>query len=303
MLKTAPDKLKDQFEFDTIGAYFSLLKPRVMSLAIFTAFSGQVLALSNNSIHPILFLVSLLSIAIGAGAAGCINMWYDKDIDAKMIRTRDRPIPTGIIKAEEALGLGITLSILAVVLLGLAANLLASFLLACSILFYIFIYTIWLKRKTYYNIVIGGAAGALPPLIGWVSITNSISPYPLILFFIIFIWTPPHFWALSLFSKNDYHKAGIPMLPNILGKNITKKSIIKYSYFLYLSSLLPYVFNFTGKLYLIAALVLSSIFLYLAYNIKTSEDLTSKKLFKFSILYLFLIFITLMLDNLAIMHF
>ena len=181
MIKTAPNRLKDQIELGSIGAYFSLLKPRVMSLAIFTALCGQILALKFNSTHPILFMVSLLSIAIGAGAAGCINMWYDRDIDAKMKRTKSRPIPAGIIKADEALGLGIILSILAIVLLGLASNLLASFLLASSILFYVFIYTIWLKRKTYYNIVIGGAAGALPPLIGWVSVTNQVSFFPLIL--------------------------------------------------------------------------------------------------------------------------
>ncbi len=297
MLKTAPDRLKNQIEFGSIGAYFSLLKPRVMSLAIFTALCGQVLALKFNSIHPILFLVSLLSIAMGAGAAGCINMWYDKDIDAKMKRTKSRPIPLGIIKADEALGLGIILSILSVVLLGLASNLLASFLLASSILFYIFIYTIWLKRKTYYNIVIGGAAGALPPLIGWVSVTDHISSFPVILFLIIFIWTPPHFWALSLFSENDYDKAGLPMLPNVLGKSVTKRSILKYSYLLYLTSFLPYLLDFSGELYLLIMLVLNTNFLYLAYSVNINDDKTSKKLFKFSIIYLFLIFITLIADN------
>ena len=297
MIKSAPNRLKDQIEFGSIGAYFSLLKPRVMSLAIFTALCGQILALKLDSAHPILFMVSLLSIAIGAGAAGCINMWYDRDIDAKMKRTKSRPIPAGIIKADEALGLGITLSILSIVLLGLASNLLASFLLASSILFYVFIYTIWLKRKTYYNIVIGGAAGALPPLIGWVSITNQINFFPIILFFIIFIWTPPHFWALSLFSENDYEKAKVPMLPNVLGKNATKRSIIKYSYFLYITSFLPYLLNFSGELYLLVALVLNTNFLYLAHCVNIDDDKTSKKLFKFSIIYLFLIFISLIADN------
>ncbi|MDC3024450.1 heme o synthase, partial [Alphaproteobacteria bacterium] len=244
MSNIAPNRLKHEAEFGSLGAYFSLLKPRVMSLAIFTAFCGQVLALQFNNIHPALFLISLLSIAIGAGAAGCINMWYDRDIDAKMVRTKDRPIPLGLIKPDEALGLGIVLSILSVVLLGLASNLFASLLLASSILFYIFIYTIWLKRKSYHNIVIGGAAGALPPLIGWVSISGSINFFPIILFLLIFIWTPPHFWALSLFSKNDYEKVGLPMLPNVLGKKITIKSIIKYSYLLYLISLLPFFFNY-----------------------------------------------------------
>ena len=182
MSNIAPNRLKHEAELGSLGAYFSLLKPRVMSLAIFTALCGQILALNNNPVHPVLFLISLLSIAIGAGAAGCINMWYDRDIDAKMQRTKDRPIPSGIIKPDEALGLGILLSIMSVLLLGLASNLLASFLLASSILFYIFIYTIWLKRRTYYNIVIGGAAGALPPLIGWVSVSGDLMPFQLYCF-------------------------------------------------------------------------------------------------------------------------
>ncbi len=302
MSNIAPNRLKDQPDLGSIGAYFLLLKPRVMSLAIFTALCGQVLALHSNTVHPILFLISLLSIAIGAGAAGCINMWYDRDIDKKMERTKDRPIPAGIIKPEEALGLGIILSILSVVLLGLASNLLASFLLASSILFYVFIYTIWLKRKTYYNIVIGGAAGALPPLIGWVSVSGGINSFPIILFLLIFIWTPPHFWALSLFSKNDYEKVGLPMLPNVLGKDNTIKSIIKYSYLLYLISLLPVFFNFSGNLYLVVAVILNTLFLYRAYCIKPEDNNSSKKLFKFSILYLFLIFIVLVVDNFLIFY-
>jgi len=297
MSNTAPNRLKQQAELGTIGAYFTLLKPRVMSLAIFTALCGQILALHDNPVHPILFLVSLLSIAIGAGAAGCINMWYDKDIDAKMQRTKDRPIPLGIIKSDEALGLGILLSIISVLLLGLASNLLASFLLASSILFYVFIYTIWLKRRTYYNIVIGGAAGALPPLIGWVSVSGGINSFPVILFFLIFIWTPPHFWALSLFSENDYGKVGLPMLPNVLGKKTTIKSIIKYSYLLYLISLLPFFLDYSGVLYLVIAVILNTLFLYMAYCIKPNDIKSSKKLFKYSIFYLFMIFIALIVDN------
>tara|TARA_A100000164_G_C21733481_1_gene688739 strand:- start:75 stop:899 length:825 start_codon:yes stop_codon:yes gene_type:complete len=268
-----------------------------MSLAIFSAFSGQVLALSMNKIHPALFIFSLLSIAMGAGAAGCINMWYDKDIDAKMLRTKDRPIPSGKIKPDEALALGVVLSILSIVLLGLASNLLASLLLASSILFYIFIYTIWLKRKTYYNIVIGGAAGALPPVIGWASVANNIEGLPLILFFLIFIWTPPHFWALSLFSKIDYENAGLPMLPNVKGKKETIKSIIRYSYLLYIVGLLPYFLGYSGVLYLIFSILLSSVFLYLSFCLKKNNDKFSKKLFKYSIIYLFMIFIILMADN------
>ena len=298
MFKTVPNRVDEKIDFVPTTAYIALLKPRVMSLAIFTAFCGQTLALNLNTIQPFLFLVSLLSIAIGAGAAGCINMWYDKDIDAVMNRTKSRPIPMGIIKPDEALGLGITLSILSVVLLGLASNLLSSLLLASSILFYIFVYTIWLKRKTYQNIVIGGAAGALPPLIGWVSVANEISFFPIMLFLIIFIWTPPHFWALSLYSDNDYEKAGIPMLPNILGKKVTKKSIVKYSYFLYFFCILPYLAGFSGKFYLLAALILNTYFLYLAHTININDENTSRKLFKFSIIYLFLIFISFIMDNL-----
>ncbi len=302
MSNIAPNRLKHQVELGSIGAYFSLLKPRVMSLAIFTALCGQILALQSNHIHPVLFLFSLLSIAIGAGAAGCINMWYDRDIDRKMERTKGRPIPAGEIKPEEALGLGIILSIISVVLLGLASNLLASFLLASSILFYVFVYTIWLKRRTYYNIVIGGAAGALPPLIGWASVSGEINYFPIILFLLIFIWTPPHFWALSLFSKNDYEKVGLPMLPNVLGKNITIKSIIKYSYLLYLTALLPFFLNYSGNFYLVVTVVLNTLFLYMAYCIKPESNSSSKKLFKFSILYLFLIFIGLMVDNFLIFY-
>ena len=302
MSNIAPNRLKHQADLGTIGAYFSLLKPRVMSLAIFTALCGQILALQSKHIHPALFLFSLLSIAIGAGSAGCINMWYDRDIDRKMERTKGRPIPAGEIKPEEALGLGIILGIISVVLLGLASNLLASFLLASSILFYVFVYTIWLKRRTYYNIVIGGAAGALPPLIGWASVSGEINYFPIILFLLIFIWTPPHFWALSLFSKNDYEKVGLPMLPNVLGKNITIKSIIKYSYLLYLIALLPFFLNYSGNFYLIVTVVLNTLFLYLAYCIKPENNNSSKKLFKFSILYLFLIFIALMVDNFLIFY-
>ena len=202
MANIAPNRFKDKADLGTIGAYFSLLKPRVMSLAIFTALCGQILALhSSSTTHPILFLIALLSIAIGAGAAGCINMWYDRDIDRKMERTKNRPIPAGEIKPEEALGLGIILSIISIVLLGLASNLLASFLLASSILFYVFVYTIWLKRRTYYNIVIGGAAGALPPLIGWVSVTGGFNFFPCNIIFVNFYLDSSTFLGTFTFFK------------------------------------------------------------------------------------------------------
>ena len=281
----------------TVLDYFILLKPRVMSLAIFTALVGQLLAAGQNNVHPVLFLISLFSIALGAGAAGCINMWYDRDIDSKMERTSQRPIPKGLIVPEEALSLGVILSIISIILLVLASNYLSGILLAASILFYVFVYTIWLKRKTYYNIVIGGAAGALPPVIGWTSITNELSTLPIILFLLIFIWTPPHFWALSLYTNDDYKKVNIPMLPVVLGKEKTIKSIIRYSFYLYFISLLPYVFNFSGILYLFAAISLSTLFLFFSLKLDKNDLNKAKKLFKFSILYLFSIFFILVIDS------
>ena len=233
---------KADSEFGSAYNYFMLLKPRVMSLAVFTALVGQILASQQNFNNPMLTIISLFSIALGAGAAGCINMWYERDVDALMQRTKNRPIPKGLVKPSEALSLGIILSILSTLLLILSSNLYAGFLLAFSILFYVFVYTIWLKRKTYQNIVIGGAAGALPPLIGWVSVSGSFNFFPIILF----LWTPPHFWALSLYVNKDYKKANIPMLPVIHGKKQTIRSIIKYSFGLYLISLLPYFFKFSG---------------------------------------------------------
>ena len=243
-------------EFGSAYNYFKLLKPRVMSLAIFTALVGQILASQETNNNPLLTFISLFSIALGAGAAGCINMWYERDIDSLMQRTKNRPIPKGLIKPAEALSLGIVLSILSTMLLILSSNIYAGLLLLSSILFYIFVYTIWLKRKTYQNIVIGGAAGALPPLIGWVSVSESFNFFPIILFLIIFIWTPPHFWALSLYMNSDYRRVKIPMLPVIYGKKQTIRSIIKYSFALYLISLAPYFFSFSGLLYLFSAVIL-----------------------------------------------
>ena len=288
---------KAEPEIGSAYNYFILLKPRVMSLAVFTALVGQLLALQSNINHPMLTLFSLFSIALGAGGAGCINMWYDRDIDAIMNRTKSRPIPQGLIKPAEALSLGIILSILSTVLLTLSANIISGILLSSSILFYVFIYTMWLKRKTYQNIVIGGAAGALPPLIGWASISDSISFYPIILFLIIFIWTPPHFWALSLYTNQDYKKAKIPMLPVLLGKKQTIKSILKYSFFLYLVSLLPYFFKYSGIIYFITALLLGSYFIYLALMLKEDSIKSAKNLFRYSILYLFILYLVLVIDS------
>ena len=289
---------KAKTELNTGYDYFLLLKPRVMSLAIFTALVGQILAYQSQKQHIVLFIISLFSIALGAGAAGCINMWYEKDIDSLMQRTKNRPLPRGIIKSDDALCMGIVLSIMSVVLLSLSANYLAGFLLASSILFYVFVYTVWLKRKTVYNIVIGGAAGALPPLIGWVSVSNEISLFPILLFSIIFIWTPPHFWALSLYTNEDYKKANIPMLPVVLGKDKTIISIIKYSYFLFFVSLTPYIFNLSGKIYLFSATLLSIIFIYLSHSLKRYDVKKAKNLFKFSIFYLFILYLTTIVDSL-----
>ena len=284
-------------EFESAYNYFILLKPRVMSLAIFTALVGQILASQVTYNKPLLTFISLFSIALGAGAAGSINMWYERDIDSLMQRTKNRPIPKGLIKPAEALSLGIVLSILSTMLLILSSNIYAGLLLLLSILFYIFVYTIWLKRKTYQNIVIGGAAGALPPLIGWVSVSESFNFFPIILFLIIFIWTPPHFWALSLYMNDDYKRAKIPMLPVTCGRKQTIRSIIKYSFALYLISLTPYFLSFSGLLYLFSAIVLGGIFIYFAFNLNEKNDKSAKNLFKYSILYLFLLYLILVIDS------
>jgi len=290
------NKLADS-EFGSAYNYFKLLKPRVMSLAIFTALVGQILASQVTYNKPLLTFISLFSIALGAGAAGCINMWYERDIDSLMQRTKNRPIPKGLIKPAEALSLGIVLSILSTMLLILSSNIYAGLLLLSSILFYILVYTIWLKRKTYQNIVIGGAAGALPPLIGWVSVSESFNFFPIILFLIIFIWTPPHFWALSLYMNSDYKRVKIPMLPVIYGKKQTIRSIIKYSFALYLISLTPYFLNFSGLIYLFSAIVLGGIFIYFALNLNDKSDNSAKNLFKYSIVYLFLLYLILVIDS------
>ena len=286
----------------SVQDFISLLKPRVMALAIFTSICGLILA--QKDIHPFFFLLSILCISLGAGASGAINMWYDRDIDALMDRTKGRPIPKGKVNGFDALGFGIILSLVAVVLLGLAVNYFAAFLLACSISFYIFIYTIWLKRKTPQNIVIGGAAGAFPPMIGWACATGSLTLYPVILFTIIFVWTPPHFWALSLYKDIEYSKAKVPMLPVVSGKQYTTKQILIYSILLFFITLLPYYFEFSGQIYLASAIILNVYFLYLAYGLfKCSENnyiIFASKLFKYSILYLYLIFLTLVLDSILI---
>jgi protoheme IX farnesyltransferase len=276
--------------------YYELLKPRVMSLVVFTAMVGMSLA--PGQLHPFLMFVSILCVAVGAGAAGAINMWYDRDIDILMSRTKKRPIPMGRIKAADALGFGIVLACGSVLMMAFAANYLAAFLLAFSIFFYVVIYTIWLKRRTPQNIVIGGAAGAFPPMIGWIAVTGSVSYEALVLFLIIFLWTPPHFWALALYRSEDYTKAGVPMMPVVAGLKHTKMQILTYSILLVTMSIVPYFIGMASLLYLGIAVLLGGQFIWLALGVKRSENiLKAKNLFGFSILYLFLIFSAFAIDH------
>lgn len=291
------EKLKMNVDQSTAGVadYFELLKPRVMSLAIFTAIIG--LLVTPNHVHPLLAVFSIIAIGAGAGAAGAINMWYDRDIDSIMDRTKSRPIPSGRVKSEEALTLGIVLSIFSIILLFVASNYIAAAFLFISIMFYTFIYTIWLKRYTPQNIVIGGAAGALPPVIGWYAVSQDFSLFPLILFMIIFLWTPPHFWALSLYRSDDYQKAGIPMLPVVKGKKITRLNIILYSVSLLIISPSLWYLGFLGNIYGIISSLLTIVFIYFSWNVYREKVGSEPALFKYSILYLFLLFMVMPIDK------
>ena len=291
------EKLKMNVDQSTAGVsdYFELLKPRVMSLAIFTAIIG--LLVTPNHVHPLLAVFSIIAIGAGAGAAGAINMWYDRDIDSIMDRTKSRPIPSGRVKSEEALTLGIVLSIFSIILLFVASNYIAAGFLFISIMFYTFIYTIWLKRYTPQNIVIGGAAGALPPVIGWYAVSQDFSLFPVILFMIIFLWTPPHFWALSLYRSDDYQKAGIPMLPVVKGKKITRLNIILYSLSLLIISPSLWYLGFLGNIYGIISSLLTIVFIYFSWNVYRKKVGSEPALFKYSILYLFLLFMVMPIDK------
>jgi heme o synthase len=286
----------------TAGDYFKLLKPRVMSLVIFTAFVGLLAA--PGHIHPILGFVALLAITVGAGASGALNMWYDADIDAVMRRTASRPVPSGAILPGEALGFGLTLGVASVLALGLMVNWFAGALLAFTIFFYAVIYTMWLKRWTPQNIVIGGAAGAFPPVIGWAAVTGSIDLGALSLFLIIFLWTPPHFWALALFREVDYAKAGVPMLPNVAGPDATRTQILLYTLATVPAIYLPIYFGLGGWVYGAGASIATAKFLHCAWNvyrIRTGPeaDKACKKLFGYSILWLFVIFALFPIDQLT----
>jgi len=280
--------------------YIALLKPRVMSLVIFTALTGMVAA--PGAIHPALGLIALLAIAVGAGASGALNMWWDADIDAVMHRTRNRPIPQGRVTADEALAFGLVLSVLSVLTLGITVSWFAAGLLALTIAFYIVIYTMWLKRSTPQNIVIGGAAGAFPPMIGWASVTGGVSLDSFILFLIIFIWTPPHFWALALYRASDYQSAGVPMLPVVAGAHETRRQILIYSALLVPLACTPLLTGLGGLAYGLVSVILGGLFMALAIQVwrKTegpAADKAAKRLFGFSILYLFLLFAVLLVEH------
>ncbi|WP_349359648.1 heme o synthase [Stappia sp.] len=283
-----------------VADYIALLKPRVMSLVIFTALVGLLIA--PGGIHPILGAVAILCIAVGAGASGALNMWYDADIDEVMSRTRNRPIPSGRVTREEALGFGLVLSAFSVLILGVAVNWLAAGLLAFTIFFYAVIYTMWLKRSTPQNIVIGGAAGAFPPMIGWAAVTGSVSLESVVLFLITFMWTPPHFWALSLFKRGDYESARIPMLPVVAGEDATRAQILIYSVLLAPVGVLPGLLGFASIYYAVAAAVLGAVFVWYAVQVyRLREGDAARKaavaLFKFSLLYLFAVFALLLVDT------
>jgi protoheme IX farnesyltransferase len=277
--------------------FVTLLKPRVMSLVIFTALVGLVRAPAD--IHPVLAAVALFAIAIGAGASGALNMWWDADIDAIMTRTRKRPIPAGRVEPGEALAFGAFLSVAAVIVLGLTTNLLAAGLLAFTIFFYVVVYTMWLKRWTVQNIVIGGAAGAFPPMIGWAAVTGHISLESVFLFLIIFFWTPPHFWALALLKSDDYARAGVPMLPVVSGPDETRRQILIYSLVLVPLSVAPWLLGMTGLSYGLASIALGAIFLAMAFRVwREREGDVAKRaagqMFAFSIVYLFALFAVLL---------
>ena len=289
-----------QFSATSDGArvsdFLQLLKPRVMSLVVFSGFAGMMAA--PGHLHPLLAAVAVLCIAVGAGAAGALNMWYDRDIDAIMSRTSGRPIPAGRIEPAEAAGFGVVLAIGSVGLMALAVNLLAASLLALTILFYFFVYTVWLKRRTSQNIVIGGAAGAFPPMIGWAAVTGHLDLAPIVLFLLIFMWTPPHFWALALFRAGDYAKAGVPMLPVVAGARATKRQMLIYTCLLFPLALAPWTMGIAGHVYGLAAAVLGAFFILAAIRVWFDEtDRSAKRMFAFSILYLFLLFALIIVDR------
>ena len=284
--------------------YYALLKPRVMSLVVFS--SACALWAAPGHLNGFLAFVAVLCVAVGAGAAGALNQWYEVDIDALMKRTADRPLPAGRITSGEALAFGIALAVGSVAVMGLAVGWLAASILALSILFYVGIYTVWLKRRTPHNIVIGGAAGAFPPLIGWAAVTGDVTALPWLMFAIIFLWTPPHFWSLALFMEADYSKAGVPMLPVTNGAAATRKQILLYSLVLVVVSLVPWALGLAGWIYGAATTVLGGLFIAHAVAVYRNTAtvvagmVPEKRLFKFSLLYLFILFSAIVVDHVVL---
>jgi protoheme IX farnesyltransferase len=288
--------------------WIALLKPRVMTLVVFTGLIGLLVA--PGHLNVVLAFTAILCITVAAGACGAINMWYDRDIDAIMRRTRNRPIPAGRIQPGPALGFGITLAAGSVLVMGLAVNIPAAAILALSICFYVFVYTMWLKRRTPQNIVIGGAAGAFPAVIGWAAVTGSVDVIPLVLFGIVFIWTPPHFWSLALWANDDYRRAGVPMLPVVAGAKETRRQILLYTLVLVPLTLAPVFMGFSGWVYGVTAGVLDAVFLLRVYGVMTDRqdatgvsltgDAPAKRAFRYSVLYLFVLFGALAIDRLVL---
>ncbi len=292
-------------EIAELRDWFVLLKPRVVSLVVFTGAIGVMMA--PGDIHPVIAFTAVLCIAMAAGAAGAINMWYDRDIDAVMRRTAKRPIPDGRIEAGAALAYGVFLGFASVVMMFLATNWVAAFWLAVSILFYVVVYTMWLKRRTPQNIVIGGAAGAFPPIIGWAAVTGDVGVLPLLMFAIVFFWTPPHFWALSLYASGDYERAGVPMLPVVAGARSTRWHVMVYTVLLVAVSLSPWAFGYTDLIYGVSALVLGLVFLVAGVGVlrdrqdpsgkSLTKDKPARLMFRYSLVYLFLLFLALAVDH------
>lgn len=300
-LNSSVDANAPVFE-SSLSDFFQLMKPRVMSLVIFTALVGMVTA--PGHIHPVLGAIALLAIAVGAGASGALNMWYEADIDAVMQRTAARPIPRGRITEDEALSFGSVLAVCSVLTLGVLVNWVAGALLALTIAFYVVIYTMWLKRRTPQNIVIGGAAGAFPPMVGWAAVTGSVTIESIILFLIIFMWTPPHFWALALYRNRDYQRAGVPMLPVVAGDHETRKQILIYSVLMVATAAAPVVVGLGGLTYAVISTVLGAVFLALSWRVwkirgGRDGDRVAKQLFLFSIFYLFALFAVLLGEHLV----
>ncbi|MGB1077748.1 MAG: heme o synthase [Bdellovibrionales bacterium] len=278
--------------------YFTLLKPGVMSLVVFTGFVGLWVAPARDALHPFVGIIAIIALALGSGAAGAFNMWYERDVDAKMKRTQNRPMPRGLISSDNALGFSIFATLVSLMMMGLATNWVAAGIMAFASFFYVVIYTVWLKPRTPQNIVIGGAAGAFPPMIGWAAVTGDVTLYSFLLFAIIFIWTPPHFWALALFANEDYKRADIPMMPVTKGERHTKIQMLVYTILLFPLTLAPWLLGYTGLVYGVSSIVLSGFFIVTAIlTLRDNTHKSAKQMFGYSVFYLFALFGALVLDG------